>query len=100
MTEIPKVNSTDGITDELQVCPHCHKKLLTRSSILCNWCGEKIDHPEYQQRAAQTRQEADEIIRKRLAESQIEENRLGIIGRLFGRVKNAKDKRTSPPESE
>ena len=44
---------------EVAVCPSCGRRLLTRTSALCNWCGAKIDNPDYQARAAQTRAERD-----------------------------------------
>lgn len=38
-------------------CPHCHRKLLSKASARCNWCGEMIEDAAYQQNA-QTQREA------------------------------------------
>ena len=44
----PKMQASGS---EIGVCPACKRKLLTQTSALCNWCGAKIDNPEYQERA-------------------------------------------------
>ena len=41
-------------------CPACSRKLLTQTSVICNWCGAKIEHPKYLEQAAQSRQALDE----------------------------------------
>lgn len=68
-------------------CPACGRKLLTQTSALCNWCGAKIDDPEYQQRAAQTRHEWDEAERTQVETVVQEEARYGVFGRLRRRAK-------------
>lgn len=40
----------------MELCPKCHRKLLSHASANCNWCGCKIDDPEYQQAADQSRE--------------------------------------------
>lgn len=67
---------------EIVVCPTCKRKLLTQSSPLCNWCGAQIADPEYQARAAQSRQERDQQERAELESVIQEEAKLGILGRL------------------
>ena len=63
-------------------CPHCGRKLLTSMSILCNWCGEKIDVEEYQERAAQERAARDEHEREAVEREMEETRRRGVLGRL------------------
>ena len=72
---------------EAKSCPACGRKLLTQTSALCNWCGAKIDDPEYQARAAQTRQANDEAERARVESLVKEEAQFGILGRLRRRGK-------------
>ncbi len=72
---------------EVKKCPACGRKLLTQTSALCNWCGAKIDDPEYQARAAQTRQANDEAERARVEALVQEEAQFGILGRLRRRAK-------------
>lgn len=67
---------------ETVVCPTCKRKLLTQTSPLCNWCGAQIANPEYQARAAQSRQERDQQERADLESVIQEEAQLGILGRL------------------
>jgi len=67
---------------EIAVCPTCQRKLLTQTSPLCNWCGAQIDNPEYQARAAQSRQERDQAERDELESIIQEEAQHGILGRL------------------
>lgn len=38
-------------------CPHCQRRLLSKASARCNWCGKVIEDASYQQ-AAQTEREA------------------------------------------
>src|SRR5689334_18679580 len=68
-------------------CPACGRKLLTQTSALCNWCGAKIDDPEYQARAAQTRHERDAAERQQVESVAQEEARYGVFGRLRRRAK-------------
>jgi len=67
---------------EVAVCPACKRKLLTQTSALCNWCGAMIDNPEYQARAAQSRQERDQQERAALETVIQEEAQHGVLGRL------------------
>lgn len=64
------------------VCPTCKRKLLTQTSALCNWCGAKIDNPDYQQQAARSRAERDQQERAELEATIQEEAQHGILGRL------------------
>ena len=73
--------SAEGAAD-IAVCPTCKRRLLTHTSALCNWCGAKIDNPEYQTKAAQNRQERDRQERAELEAVIQEEARHGILGRL------------------
>jgi len=70
---------------EANVCPHCKRKLLTQTSALCNWCGAKIDDPEYQMNAAQIRQSQDQTQRVRVEESQREKPKYGLFGRFVAK---------------
>ncbi len=67
---------------EAKVCPSCQRKLLTQTSILCNWCGAKIDDEEFLARAAAQRQAADEQDRAQIEAVAQEEARYGVFGRL------------------
>lgn len=67
---------------DIAVCPTCKRRLLTQTSALCNWCGAKIDNPEYQTKAAQNRLERDRQERSELEAVIQEEARHGILGRL------------------
>ena len=67
---------------EIAACPACKRRLLTQTSALCNWCGAKIDNPEYQERAALGRQERDQQERAALEVTIQEEAQHGILGRL------------------
>lgn len=78
---------------EVKVCPHCKRKLLTQTSVLCNWCGVKIDDPEYQEKAAQNRQARDEAERLALDTIEQEEAQFGgTWGRLRRKAKMMKKK--------
>ena len=37
-------------------CPHCQRKLLSKASARCNWCGEVIEDASYQQTALAERE--------------------------------------------
>jgi len=41
----------------MDACPHCQRKLLSKASSRCNWCGEVIEDASYQQ-SAQVEREA------------------------------------------
>ena len=69
-------------TQAVGLCPTCHRKLLTQTSALCNWCGAVIDNPDYQERAAQSRAERDQQERAALEATIQEEAQHGILGRL------------------
>jgi hypothetical protein len=71
-----------GAAGEAKSCPACKRKLLTQTSILCNWCGAKIDDPEYLARAAAQRQALDEQERAQVEAVAQEEARYGVFGRL------------------
>jgi len=78
------------------VCPTCGRKLLTQTSPLCNWCGAQIDNPEYQARAAQSRQERDQQERAELESVIQQEAQHGILGRL---KRLGKQNKVAPPKS-
>lgn len=37
-------------------CPHCGRKLLSKASVRCNWCGTEIEDPAYQAQAENERE--------------------------------------------
>lgn len=78
------------------VCPNCERKLLTQTSPLCNWCGAQIDNPEYQARAARSRQERDQQERAELESVIQEEVQYGILERL---KRLGKQNKAAPPKS-
>jgi ribosomal protein L37AE/L43A len=82
-------NTTDkpAAATEVVYCPNCGRKLLTQTSILCNWCGAKIDDPAYLERAAETRHQHDESERAAVETLIHEEARYGVLGRLKRRAK-------------
>lgn len=67
---------------EPKSCPSCKRKLLTQASVLCNWCGAKIEDDDYQARAAQQRLAQDEQERLQVESVAQEEARYGVFGRL------------------
>jgi hypothetical protein len=73
---------------EAKTCPSCKRKLLTHASILCNWCGAKIDDPEYLEQAARQRQAMDEQERGQVEAVAEQEARYGVFGRLKRLGKN------------
>ena len=79
-------------------CPTCKRKLLTKTSALCNWCGAKISDPSYQEQAAQTRLAADAEERARIAAIIKEEGRYGVLGRLKRRAKDSSGKPSLNPD--
>ena len=82
-----EMTDTPQTAVEMGICPVCGRKLLTMTSALCNWCGAKIDDPEYQERAAQTRLERDQTERAGLEAIVQEDARYGVWGRLKRRAK-------------
>ena len=77
-------------------CPHCGRKLLTQTSALCNWCGVKIEDPEYQEKAAQTRLERDVADRSAVEAALQEEAEFGTLGRLKRAARQRKDSELKP----
>jgi len=63
-------------------CPTCGRTLLTTRSALCNWCGAVIKDEAYQQRAAEERALQDAELQQQLRIEQMENARLGVLGRL------------------
>ncbi len=89
--------ATEKPAETAVVCPECNRRLLTQTSALCNWCGAKIDDPEYQVRAARSRQERDQQERTELESVIQEEAQHGILGRLRRVGKqNKTDGRSNP----
>lgn len=70
-----------------KTCPACARKLLTQTSMLCNWCGAKIDDPDYLARAAEARHEMDAAERAQVDALTKEEAKFGVLGRLRRRAK-------------
>jgi uncharacterized Zn finger protein (UPF0148 family) len=73
--------------DAITHCPHCKHKLLTHKSVLCNWCGARIEDPLYQARAAEERARQDAAIKQKLQEEVEETQKYGPIGRLRRKAK-------------
>lgn len=92
---VPAV-AASGAAVDIAVCPACGRRLLTQTSALCNWCGAKIDNPDYQARAAQTRAERDAQERAALEAQVQEEAQHGILGRL---KRLGKQNKTTPKET-
>ncbi len=89
------MSDTQETTTDIGICPACKRRLLTQSSALCNWCGAKIDNPDYQARAAQTRAERDAEERAALEAQVQEEAQHGILGRL---KRLGKQNKNTPPK--
>lgn len=83
-----QTTSSQPTPQEPKVCPSCKRKLLTQTSVLCNWCGAKIDDDEYLVRAAQQRLAQDEQERLQVEAVAQEEARYGVFGRLKRLGKN------------
>jgi ribosomal protein L37AE/L43A len=81
------VEKSAAAAADVVYCPNCGRKLLTQTSILCNWCGAKIDDPAYLERAAETRHQHDESERAAVETMVQEEARYGVLGRLKRRAK-------------
>jgi predicted amidophosphoribosyltransferase len=76
----PEAGSND---DNLpSICPACGRRLLSKASALCNWCGAKIENEIYQEKAAQERTAADRELREKLLEEARETANFGVVGRL------------------
>ena len=75
---------------EITHCPHCKHKLLTHRSVLCNWCGARIDDPLYQSRAAEERARQDAAAKEKLAAEAEETRKYGVVGRLRRKAKELK----------
>jgi len=76
-----------GKKPEPKRCPACDRALLTQTSALCNWCGAKIDDPEFLKEAAEARLARDSAERAALEGLVQEEARYGVLGRLRRRAK-------------
>jgi len=83
----PITNQPTPAPSESKSCPECKRKLLTQTSAFCNWCGAKIDDPEFQAQAAEQRRALDEQERAGLEAIVQEEARYGVLGRLKRRAK-------------
>ena len=83
---------------EIVTCPECKRRLLTKTSMLCNWCGAKINDQEYQARAALNRLERDQQERTDLEVVIQEEAELGVLGRLrrLGKQNKANGRSDTP----
>jgi ribosomal protein L37AE/L43A len=66
----------------VETCPKCGRKLLSALSILCNWCGARIDDAEYLAKAAQERAALDKQMKDQIDRELAETERLGVLGRL------------------
>lgn len=86
---------TEDTKTGIAVCPSCGRRLLTQTSALCNWCGARIDNPDYQARAAQTRADHDAQERAALEAQVQEEAQHGILGRL---KRLGKQNKNTPPK--
>jgi hypothetical protein len=94
-TPEPNESQLNAAESDIAACPTCKRRLLTKTSALCNWCGAKIDNDEYQARAAQTRLERDTQERAGLESLIQEEAQHGILGRL---KRLGKQNKTAPPK--
>ena len=93
-TEIEKHSQTG---EAMEHCPSCGRKLLTVRSVLCNWCGARIDDEEYLARAARERA-AQDAAEKEKAEHELQETaRYGVLGRLKRVAKTGKKPSNEPP---
>jgi len=83
---------------EIVTCPECRRRLLTKTSMLCNWCGAKINDQDYQARAALNRLERDQQERTDLEVVIQEEAELGVLGRLrrLGKQNKANGRSDTP----
>ncbi len=75
-------DARDAANAPVPVCPACGRKLLTKLSVLCNWCGAAINDPEYLEHAAAERAALDARIKQQLEVEQQESAKMGILGRL------------------
>ncbi len=88
-TEIVAEVVDDG-EEVLTHCPHCHHKLLTHRSVLCNWCGQPIKDEKYLAKAAAERAALDEAARRKIQIEAEETAKFGIVGRLRRKAKELK----------
>jgi hypothetical protein len=95
-TEIEKQNQQG---EEIANCPSCGRKLLTVRSVLCNWCGARIENEEYLARAAKERAAQDAAERERIELEISETARYGSFGRLKRMAKSGKKPLDEPPLS-
>jgi hypothetical protein len=86
--------SATGTAGVLNECPHCGRKLLSTRSILCNWCGARIDDPVYQRKAAEERAELDRKVKEQIDRELDETARFGVLGRLQRKKKLGLGQRT------
>lgn len=82
--------------DEVANCPACGRKLLTRASALCSWCGARIDNPDYQVQAEAQRHALDQAERTQVETIAQEEARYGVFGRLKRRAKQGLGPKPGP----
>ena len=40
----------------MNICPFCHRRLLSQASPCCNWCGREIPDAGFQQQAGAMRE--------------------------------------------
>lgn len=93
-TEIEK-RSQHG--EEIASCPSCGRKLLTTRSVLCNWCGARIEDEEYLEKAAKERAAQDAAERERIEAEIAETARYGSFGRLKRVAKSGRRPLDEPP---
>lgn len=47
LTKIEEIDLRDGVRDHKMkpmtaTCPHCHRKIATKSRVRCIWCGQDL----------------------------------------------------------
>lgn len=87
VSQPPTAVPAPQLVAEVANCPACGRKLLTRTSALCNWCGARIDNPDYQAQAEAQRQALDQAERTQVDTIAQEEAKFGVFGRLKRRAK-------------
>lgn len=94
----PTAIEPSGSSDKpVENCPSCGRKLLTVRSVLCNWCGARIEDEEYLKRAARERAAQDAAERERAEQEMQETARFGVLGRLKKVAKSGKKPTNEPP---
>lgn len=83
--------------EAIECCPSCGRKLLTVRSVLCNWCGARIDDEEYLVKAARERAAQDAAERDKAEQELKETARYGVFGRLKRVAKSGKKPTNEPP---